>query len=155
MSRRVSMSMAISSACSGDMYSGVPTIVPKPVNRRVLGQPDRSVALATPKSMTLGTGLSSCKVDEDVRRLDVAVDDPLLVGMLDRLADRDEQLEPIRGDSSLVVAELGERDALHKLHHEVRRTVLGRAGIEQLGDIRVVHDRDRLPLGFEPRQDRR
>ena len=34
---------------------------------------------------------------QDVRRLDVAVDDPLLVRVLDRLADRDEQLEPLAG----------------------------------------------------------
>ncbi len=33
--------------------------------------------------------------DQDVRRLDVAVDDPLLVGVLDRLADRQEQLQPL------------------------------------------------------------
>jgi hypothetical protein len=32
--------------------------------------------------------------DEDVRRLDVAVDDPLLVRVLDGLADLDEQFEP-------------------------------------------------------------
>ena len=33
--------------------------------------------------------------DQDVRRLDVAVDDPLLVRVLDRLADLDEQVEPV------------------------------------------------------------
>ena len=55
------------------------------------------IALATPKSITLGTGLLVVLGDEDVRRLDVAVDDPLLVGVLDRLADRHEQLQPLRG----------------------------------------------------------
>ena len=34
---------------------------------------------------------------EDVRRLDVAVDDPLLVRVLDGLADLDEQIEPFLG----------------------------------------------------------
>ena len=54
-----------------------------------------SVALAMPKSITFGTGTPSCSVDQDVRRLDVAVDDPLLVRVLDRLADLDEQIEPL------------------------------------------------------------
>ena len=53
------------------------------------------IALATPKSITLGTGLPSCTVDQDVGRLQVAVDDALLVGVLDRLADLDEQSEPL------------------------------------------------------------
>ena len=33
--------------------------------------------------------------DQDVGRLEVAVDDPLLMGVLDGLADRDEQLQPL------------------------------------------------------------
>ena len=33
--------------------------------------------------------------DQDVRRLEVAVDDPLLVGVLDRLADLHEQRQPV------------------------------------------------------------
>ena len=45
--------------------------------------------------MTLGTGLPSYERDQHVGRLDVAVDDPLLVRVLHGLADRDEQLEPL------------------------------------------------------------
>ena len=33
--------------------------------------------------------------DQHVRRLEVAVDDPFLVRVLDRVADLDEQLEPL------------------------------------------------------------
>jgi hypothetical protein len=40
-----------------------------------------------PKSITLGTGHAVVEGDEDVRGLDVAVDDALLVGVLDGLAD--------------------------------------------------------------------
>jgi hypothetical protein len=52
------MSAWLISACSGDMYSSVPTTAPKPVTRvfSVNGWP---AALATPKSMTLGTGWPS------------------------------------------------------------------------------------------------
>ena len=58
MSLRVSMSWLLTSACSGDMYSGVPTNAPKPVNS-VLSVRRCPVALATPKSITFTTGLSS------------------------------------------------------------------------------------------------
>ena len=54
-----------------------------------------------PKSITLGTGTPSCSVDQDVRRLDVAVDDPLLMRVLDGLADLDEQVQPLARSSSL------------------------------------------------------
>jgi hypothetical protein len=43
----------------------------------------------------LGHGHAVVQRDEDVRRLDVAVDDALLVGVLDGVADLDEQLEPL------------------------------------------------------------
>ncbi len=52
------MSSWLSCACSGDMYSGVPTIAPKPVTRLASVSCDPA-ALATPKSITFGTGRSS------------------------------------------------------------------------------------------------
>ena len=58
MSLRVSMSSWLTSACSGDMYSSVPTMAPKPVTS-VLSVSGCPAALATPKSMTFGTGLPS------------------------------------------------------------------------------------------------
>ena len=58
MSLRVSMSSWLNSACSGDMYSNVPTMAPKPVTR-VLSVKGCPAALATPKSITFGTGLPS------------------------------------------------------------------------------------------------
>ena len=50
-----------------------------------------------PKSITLGTGPPSMQRDQHVRRLEVAVDDPLLVRVLHGLADRHEQLQPLAG----------------------------------------------------------
>ena len=96
------MSRALISACSGLMYSSVPTIWPISVNSVSLGQLLVPVALATPKSITLGTGLPSWMHDQHVGRLDVAVDDAFLVGVLDRLADRDEQLQPLAEASGAV-----------------------------------------------------
>jgi hypothetical protein len=52
MSLRVSTSSALNSACSGDMYSGVPISCPLRVNK-VLPVRAWLKALATPKSITL------------------------------------------------------------------------------------------------------
>ena len=54
-----------------------------------------------------------------------------------------------RGGELLLVAVLGDRDALDQLHHEVRPAALGGAGIEDAGDVGMVHQRQGLPLGLE------
>ena len=94
MSLRVSMSSPLISACSGLMYSGVPIICAKRGEQRLVGQ-------------LLAGRLGDAEVDDlrhrravvqrhqDVRRLEVAVDDALLVGVLHGLADLDEQLQPL------------------------------------------------------------
>ena len=96
MSLRVSTSIAEISACSGLMYSSVPMIAPMLREKRLLGQPlvDR---LGDAEVDDLGHRLAVVHVDQHVRGLDVAVDDAFLVRVLDRLADRDEQLEPLLG----------------------------------------------------------
>jgi len=45
----------------------------------------------------LGNSHRTSGRDQDVRRLDVPVDDAFLVGMLNRLADLNEQLQPLAG----------------------------------------------------------
>ena len=61
MSDRVSTSSRLIDACSGLMYAGVPIIWPYEVNR-VFSVSLCSVALATPKSMILTTGVPSLSV---------------------------------------------------------------------------------------------
>jgi hypothetical protein len=68
------------------------------------------------------------------------------------LADRHEQLQALPGCQALLVAVARDRHALDQLHHEVRPAVGRRAGVMDLGDVGVVHQRQRLPLGLEPRQ---
>ena len=78
---------------------------------------------------------------------------PLLVGVLHRLADREEQFQPLAGRELLLVAVVGDRDALDQLHHEVGPAAVGGAGVEHPGDVGVVHQRQGLPLGLEPGDD--
>ena len=153
-SARVSTSTALKVACSGAMYNGVPITVPKLVNRVCSESCIPLVALANPKSMTPRHGLAVVRLDEDIGWLQVAVDDSLLMGVLYRRANLRKQHKAFRHVELVLVAELIEWDPLHQLHHEKRQTVAGRAGVEQLGDIRVIHERNRLPLGLEAREDR-
>ena len=152
MSARVSTSIALNVACSGAMYSGVPATVPKALYRLCSVSCRPLVALARPKSMTLGTGVPSWLFHQDVRRLQVAMDDSLLMGMLHGRADLAEQVQAFQQPQPVLVAIVRERNALHQLHHEERPAGFGRTGVEDLGDVGVVHQRQGLPLGLEPGQ---
>jgi hypothetical protein len=61
--------------------------------------------------------------DEDVRRLDIAVNDALLMRVLDRLADLDEEIEAVLRGELILVAVIGDADAPHQFHDEVRPTL--------------------------------
>src|SRR5262249_21743611 len=78
---------------------------------------------------------------------------PLLVGMLHGLTDRDEDLQPGPQSQPPPVAVLRDRVALDELHHEER--LIGRRGaaVEDAGDVGVIHQGQRLTLGIEPGQD--
>ena len=119
---------------------------------RLFGQPlvDR---LGDAEVDHLGHGLAVVERHQHVRRLDVAVDDPLLMGVLDRLADGDEQLQPLLRREVIAVAVLGDRHALDQLHHEVRAAGVGGAGVEDAGDVGVVHHRQGLAFGLEAGDD--
>ena len=82
------------------MYSGVPIICAKPVKSVLLGEL-LADGLGDAEVDDLGHRHAVVQRDQHVRRLDVAVDDPLLMGVLHGLADRDEQLQPLRGLSTL------------------------------------------------------
>ena len=77
----------------------------------------------------------------------------LLVRVLYRQADLPEEREPLPRRQLLRVAELRDRLARNELHHEVGPASRRRARVVHLGDRRVVHQRQGLPLGLEPRDD--
>ena len=87
--------------------------------------------------------------DHHVGGLDVAMDDPLLMGVLHGLADLDEQLQPLAVVRLILVAVIREGDAVDQLHHEVGPARFGRARVKHLGDVGVVHHGQGLPLGLE------
>ncbi len=89
---------------------------------------------------------------QDVRRLDVAMDDAFLMGVLYRSANLDEQFEPLPRIEPPLVAELGDRNAANQFHDEVGVAAVRRTGVEHLGDVRVVHQFEGLPLGLEAAQ---
>ncbi len=87
--------------------------------------------------------------DEHVRRLDVAVNDPLLVRVLNGLADGDKQFEALPHSQPVVVAVRRDGDAVDQLHHKIGPTGGCRARIENPGDVGMVHEGQRLPFGLE------
>ena len=146
------MSSPLISACSGLMYAGVPTIWRCSVNS-VLCVSSVFVALAMPKSITLGTGTPSCIVTST------------FLGLMSRwmmpfwwacwiawqtLVNRPSRARRVQ---LLGVAVLQDRHALDVLHDEVRTSVRGAAGIEHLGDVRMIHQRQRLTLRLEASDD--
>ena len=153
MSARVSTSSALNRACSGAMYSGVPATLPKAVNRLCSVSRIPLVALARPKSITLGTGLSSWASTRMLEGLRSRWMIPFWCGVLHGRADLAEERQPGVEVEAVGVAVLGDRDPFHQLHDEERAAVGGRAGIEDAGDIGVLHQRQGLALGLEPGQD--
>src|SRR5262245_13782252 len=89
--------------------------------------------------------------EEDVLRLDVAVDDALRVsggeaaGHLDR-----EAQELVRGKDGARAEDLAEVRALDELHHEEHGAAV-RAAVVHLDDVRVVEAREQLALLEEAR----
>jgi hypothetical protein len=97
----------------------------------------------------LGHRHTIVQCDEDVRRLDVAMDNALLMGVLDGLAHLDKEIEPLAGGDMRLIAVVRDPNAAHQFHYEVGAARLGGAGIEHLGDVRVIHHRQCLALRFK------
>ena len=53
----------------------------------------------------------------------------------------------------VLVAVIGDLDPAHQFHDEIRPASIRRARVQDLGNVRMVHHRQRLALGLEPRDD--
>ena len=91
--------------------------------------------------------------DHHIRRLDVAVDNSLLVGVLNSLANQNKELQTFSSHHIALIAEVRDRNATDQLHNEVRPARLGCSGVEDLSDVGMVHDRQRLAFGLESGDD--
>ena len=87
--------------------------------------------------------------DKDVRGLDVAVNDAFLMGVLDRLANREKEPQPLFQAELVRVAVGGDRLALDQFHDKVGTAVLCHTRVEDPGNVGVVHQRQGVPLGLE------
>ncbi len=143
-------------ACSGDMYATVPSVVPTVVTcsgaTRVTSAsppPRRDIAsLAMPKSSTLAWPRSG---DEDIRRLDVAMNDAAGVRGVEAIRDFDAELEDTverqRSARDLVL----QRPAIEQLHDdEPLGAVL--ADVVDGADVWMVERRGDAGLALEPIQ---
>jgi hypothetical protein len=82
-----------------------------------------------------------------VREITLSEDHPILMSVPDRRADGAEQPQTIPGGQFLGVAVQIDRPAIDIVHDEVGRALLGRATIQELGDVGVVQVGQDLPLG--------
>ncbi len=81
------------------------------------------------------------------------MDDPFLMGVLDGLAYRQEKFQSVRNRKPVFVAIVGDREAGNQLHDEERLSGIGGSRVEYLGDVLMIHHRQRLPFGFESGDD--
>jgi len=129
----------------------------------VLRRPDKLALLGIqgPLRQGLGQGLGNAKVDDlgdrpvlrerhqDVRGLEVPMDDPLVMRVLHRVADLQEQIQPLLDGQLVPIAVLGDGYARHEFHDEIGPAPLGSPGVMDAGDVRMIEKRQRLPLRLE------
>ncbi|SPE54999.1 hypothetical protein SBV1_2010032 [Verrucomicrobia bacterium] len=88
---------------------------------------------------------------ENIRRLNVLMDDTLKVGVLDRLAHLREQPQPFPDREVMLVAVIGNFGPIDILHDEIRAASVGFARVEDSSDVGVIHHGQGLPLAVEAR----
>ena len=109
--------------------------------------------LGDPEVDHLGDCLAVDDRDQDVGGLDIAVDHPFLVSVLDRLANRDHQGHPLAWAQPRAFGVLGDRQATDQLHHEIGPARGGASRVEDPGDVGMVHHRQGLTFVLEPGDD--
>ena len=90
---------------------------------------------------------------QDVAGLQIPMDHPVLVRVIDRFAHRAKQLEPPLDRQPILAAEDVDGQALDILDDEIRAAVLAAAAVEQHRDIRVIQVGQDLTLVQEAPDD--
>jgi len=99
----------------------------------------------------LWNGHAIVQRDEDVRGLEVAMNDAFLMRVLHGVANLDHEFETFAQRKLVLIAVIGDANATHQFHHEVRASAIGGSSVEHLRDVRMIHHRQGLALGFEAR----
>ena len=126
-------------SCSGAMYAGVPSTVPVPV------MSVRSTAFAMPRSASF---TEPSLPEQDVGRLDVAVDDAGAVRVVERLGDGAHDLDRAARLDLAAREHVGERLPLHVLHDEQDGLVV-LLGVEDRDEVRMAEGGAELGLALE------
>ena len=108
--------------------------------------------LRDPEVEQLGVTLSG---DEHVARLEIAVDDVMVVGVLHGVDHTQTEPDSFGRVQPVLVGVAIDRRAGHVLHHEVRQAVRRRAAIEERRDVRMVERGENLTLVPEAADDKR
>ena len=139
-------------ACSGAMYSSVPTSTPASVPfARSCGHCAPN-ALARPKSSTFGSTPFSCALQEDVLRLQVAVHQSLRVRGADGRAHSAQDLEHLQSVHRHVWRKpLPQRLPFEQFHDQKRPGVTVHAEIVDPDDVRMGEAGGRAGLVAEAR----
>ncbi len=107
------------------------------------------VALATPKSITFGTGLPSATVTRTFDGLTSRWITPFWWACWMAAHTWRNRASRPRVEQLMPVAVIGDRYAGDVLHRKERSAVAGHPCVEDHRDIRMVHHRQRLALRFE------
>ena len=133
-------------ACSGDMYSGVPSTMPVCVSlQRLLLERVGLDGLGDAEVEHLDEVAPAAVDEEDVLGLDVAVHDAALVRRAERRGclAHDVEHAPL-GERALALEQLRQAVPLEVLHDDEGASVLGRARVGDVDDV-LVADRRRQP----------
>ena len=91
--------------------------------------------------------------DHHVGWLDVAMNNPFLMSVLNSLTDRQEQLKSLVRRQLIVVTVGGNRRTVDQFHHKVGTALLRSARVEDTGDVDMVHHGQSLFLDIEASDD--
>src|SRR2546429_2003797 len=73
--------------------------------------------------------------------------------VLHRLANLQEKLEARNGRERILLTVVGNLCSPDQFHHEKGPAASSRAGVEDMSDIRMIHQRQGLPLSFKAGDD--
>ena len=86
-------------------------------------------------------------VEQDVGRLDVAVDQPLAVGVVQRLGDGGDESRRLQEREARLLQSAGQVAAVDELGHDEAQAVVGAADVVDGDDVRVVQAGEDAGLG--------